>query len=907
MMKEKSLVDVPGVCLLRSREAYELLIDCLVGSNAVKPAKLYDAVKATMLAQGSTRFRHDDIDAALSAAWTPKVDGARNNLHTLDFLMRIAKDFLMLDGGQYRVHASRLLDYHALIKDIHPAFLIGVLQAGLLHSGDVPVAALVSGLAEQCPLALPPPPPERPFADNHVHLGGVSVSNHPLMAFALGAADLDENHRVPDNYRAAHALTRNGRYGLLGRHYAILTRHIVDWASRSGDPDFDRKGLARQFREGAQAEQRTPVEVLAESLGTAHRRTIRQDLLLQMCLHVERKEAGIAFQLLVTLVCYIFLTQPPNAGHLRTCLLAFIHATHLIRSAMIMDGIGLLAFRTYFGSKAQKVTFKDPEEKKAMKNMSRDAKKKPKREVFSDQQRWQFLIGDGNLVDAKLAKIDLADLQKTARDIANLPVRATTPTAPHPWLRYHLSLHFLRSSVNTKTSTSRFTDTVTRPRPKLGYARHAAARRRALQNAREWRKLLGKTSVAGEVLIEGRFLTQEVTSWIRSFDVAGDENNLPVEVFAPALRLLREKPLIQYVRGLRMAPRRNLSIHAGEDFSCLLSGMRHVDETVLFCNLGENDRLGHALALGVVPHVWAKRQRIAYLSVQAHLDNLVWLWRYASVLSGSVDIAGKMMPNLQRRIDFFRDKLFRDKADEMHASPETLHRAWRLRRNCPLAIQLWEAGEPVGEAPYRIPDLEERTSIKSSPEFRILRRYFYGTHEQARGVHLHLGDRGEPDEVGGWLVDYLDTGDLDLIEAIQDHLITEYDRKGIIIEACPSSNIFIGRFHDYTEHPLFRWRPPLERDLEPGGCFNRFGLRQGPATVCLNTDDPAVFPTTIASEHLLMKDAAMRRFSLSRTHAEEWIEAIRVLGVDIFKRSHQHVRYREADDNARTRSRILRA
>ncbi|TWA79145.1 hypothetical protein FBY14_13316 [Azospirillum brasilense] len=874
MMKEKSLVELPVVCLLRSREAYEQLIDCLSGGNATKRVDLYGAVRATMLAEGNTRFRHDDIDAALSAALTPYGSGRRDNLHTLDFLAEIAREFLMLDGGQYRVRAARLLDYHALIKDIHPAFLIGVLQAQLLRSGEIPVAALVNALADQCPLALPPASPERPFADNHVHLGGVSVSNHPLMAFALGKADLKTNQRGPDNYRARHALARDGRLGPLTTHYAVITRHIIEWASRSGSPEPDRKALAIQLREAAPAERRTPVETLADSLGTTHQRTVRQELLLHMCLHLERDNAGIAFQLMATLVCYLFLTLPPTARHLRLCLLAFIHATHLIRSNLIMEGIGLVAFRTYFNSQAKKATSK----------------------VFSNRQRWQFLIGDGNLADAKIGRADVASLQQTAREIAAMPVRAATPIVPHPWLRYHLSLHFFRSSNRAENAdTPAFSGNAKWNRPKRGHARYAAARRWALHNAREWRKLLGKTSVAGEVLIEGRRLMQEVTSWIRSFDVAGDENDLPIEVFAPALRLLREKPLMQYVRGLRVAPRRNLSIHAGEDFSCLLSGMRHVDETVLFCNLGENDRLGHALAVGVSPHVWAERQRIAYLPVQAHLDNLVWLWRYASMLSGSLDIAGKMAPSLQRRIEFFRDK-----AGETQ-TPEILHRAWRLRRNCPLAIQLWEAGEPVGDALYRIPDLVERSDIKSSSEYQVLLRYFYGARDQARIVHLHLGTRGEPDQTAERLVDHLDAGDLDLIEAIQDYLITEYDRKGIVIEACPSSNVFIGRFHDYTEHPLFRWRPPLERDLEPGGCFNRFGFRRGPATVCLNTDDPAVFPTTIGSEHFLMKDAAMRRFPISRALAEDWIEAIRVLGVDVFKRSHQYVLYREVEDAARAR------
>jgi hypothetical protein len=69
--------------------------------------------------------------------------------------------------------------------------------------------------------------------------------------------------------------------------------------------------------------------------------------------------------------------------------------------------------------------------------------------------------------------------------------------------------------------------------------------------------------------------------WFRGLDVAGDENALKIEWFAPVLRWLRSgfKPLSD---GERASTGFHLSIHAGEDYAHPASGMRHIDETVIF-------------------------------------------------------------------------------------------------------------------------------------------------------------------------------------------------------------------------------------------------------------------------------------------------------------------------------------
>lgn len=135
------------------------------------------------------------------------------------------------------------------------------------------------------------------------------------------------------------------------------------------------------------------------------------------------------------------------------------------------------------------------------------------------------------------------------------------------------------------------------------------------------------------------------------------------------------------------------------------------------------------------------------------------------------------------------------------------------------------------------------------------------------------------------MCDSVEKLELELYQAIQDHLIQEYDCTGISIEACPSSNVYIGRINDYAEHPIFRWRPPKEHWSQDNK-NNQFGLRTGPIRVCINTDDPGIFPTTIRNEHRIMKEVTIEHYELTQEQAQSWIDRIRTIGIDEFKQNH---------------------
>ena len=841
------------IILLRSDRVLMRALRAL--GNGAEREDLVDAAAQALLATDPMQLRHRDVEAALDGAFggvgRPAVQRGIYRFHALH---ELADEFLFFDGDRLTARPERLLDYAALIAEVEPALLIGSLLAERLDTGEVTPASLDALVEVQCPLGMPRHDAGRLHVDNHVHLGGVTSVGHALMGFAMGRAGAVSGWALPKTFRAVFETHLERPMPALAGAFRMLFASIARWVMAGAEPGAAQpwreladglgpvldRGLADDgpaplsFHAIAEMEGAWPGEVGRSLLTMAARRAVRGDW------------SG-AFLLVATLVCRLDLRTPMSARAPRLALIGFVHLMHALRDAMIMHGLGLDSFVEYFNSRA--------------------------RTLQADQfRRLRWMIGHHEFrADIKTTWVDRAGLRHYATESSG--AARTEHQDSHPWQRYHLSYHFVRKAPGRGALADE----------RLRFqARRLEIRQEAL---RLRRRLAIPEFQETAAMVAGRQVCQEMTSRVRSFDVAGNENDEPIELFAPALRWLREKPLIQLDRGERLAGRRSLSIHAGEDFDHIVGGLRHLDETVRFCNMGPGDRVGHALALGLQPRAWAERQGRAFVPLETHFDNLVWLWHHATTLSRGLAAAGGVLPGLERRIAYYAGRLGLSDRD-----PEIHHRAWGWRRNCAIALGLWADSPSLSDARYWVPDARTATDSRD-PAHREFMDYLYQRRpNRAQRITVLLGEDGPPEDER----DCFSPHDLDFVEALQDQLMTEYDARGIVIEACPSSNVFIGRIADLAEHPCLRWHPPHPDLLGPGGPFNRFGLRKGPVRLCLNTDDPGVFPTTIATEHRLVAHAARERFALSQWDVETWIDRLRLVGIAVFDQAHAEIRYRPA-------------
>ena len=119
---------------------------------------------------------------------------------------------------------------------------------------------------------------------------------------------------------------------------------------------------------------------------------------------------------------------------------------------------------------------------------------------------------------------------------------------------------------------------------------------------------------------------------LRGVDICGVEEDQPLWVSADTLRRVRRhsRKIASDRSALRLEPLR-LTVHVGEDFRSLTSGMRAVAEPFHWKLIERGDRVGHGLALTLDPGKWFYRHRGEVLIVKRfdRLLDLAFLAVYA--------------------------------------------------------------------------------------------------------------------------------------------------------------------------------------------------------------------------------------------------------------------------------------
>jgi len=346
-----------------------------------------------------------------------------------------------------------------------------------------------------------------------------------------------------------------------------------------------------------------------------------------------------------------------------------------------------------------------------------------------------------------------------------------------------------------------------------------------------------------EALAMGRLLTAfPVTlELVRGVDVCTDEVGIPTWVVAPLVRYVRAasaaaSAAIHRAYEHLVSPIRT-AVHAGEDFVHLLSGMRRLGESIEYMKLGPGDRIGHGLSLGIDPERWALTMGRMAVTREDRLFDLVWVWTWMS--RGA--IPSDLSPVVEAEIREHATKMFGGEFDPL--GPTKL---------CEL-----------------VADLHDERSLRGAgfPSGLSTKRPF-GREAQERQLllvrYLTSSDVFERSKEPVW-VDPAREGRL--LGAIQEAMRRKLGSDDITVEVNPSSNLLIGHLPDLRNHPLWRLRPaPHQPQIET------------PMTVCIGSDDPLTFATTLPQEYQLLHDALVRD-GASASQAEQWIDEVRRAGM----------------------------
>lgn len=342
---------------------------------------------------------------------------------------------------------------------------------------------------------------------------------------------------------------------------------------------------------------------------------------------------------------------------------------------------------------------------------------------------------------------------------------------------------------------------------------------------------------------------------VRAIDAASDEFLCRPEVFALAYR---------YIDGVQrkwnagddgLLPSSPIRIsktyHAGEDFLDIAGGLRAIDEAIFFLHMGPDSRIGHALALGVDPEVHYRTKHWEIVTTrQERLDDIVWILFRSRELGVPIgDVQQSLLRSEARTLLHY---IYGDSI-RMNRWSDDLRNYWRcmkLRGDDPSVYCTGSFSRPGLSADeltsYLVDDTFEdpvRSELNHDREDPQISGMYYLYHYGIReGLH---GDETYTYSVEN---EYIK-----LMRDIQDAMMAELERKNIIIESNPSSNVLIGTFKDYRLHPVFRFNNRMLTQMDGHKKTTKESNIQ--MRVCINTDDLGVFDTSLEYEYALLYEA----------------------------------------------------
>lgn len=328
---------------------------------------------------------------------------------------------------------------------------------------------------------------------------------------------------------------------------------------------------------------------------------------------------------------------------------------------------------------------------------------------------------------------------------------------------------------------------------------------------------------------------------LRGLDVCTDELGVPSWVFLPLFRYLEEagKAASRYLKTRfgEDVPPLGKTLHTGEDFVHLLGGLRRVDEAVCYFNLGPGDRIGHGMALGTNPVIWAgKKKRIA-MKREDRLFDLTWEWSKYS---------NHLIPCSTSRIAYIEREISRLSYD-------------MFSKTClPHIMEQF------------IRDLHDENSLRkiNYPDCKLCDEFNKEKEKCRRCKLLHDYLSSKLIFKKGHETEWIDLiPEIEPMVNLQNHIRKIIASLGIVVEVNPTSNLLIGNLTDLKNHPFWRLNSPTgDNDVAP-------------VALCIGSDDPLTFATNLRWEYVLIYESLVEG-GLSASQAWDWVNMIRETGMN---------------------------
>ncbi len=250
-----------------------------------------------------------------------------------------------------------------------------------------------------------------------------------------------------------------------------------------------------------------------------------------------------------------------------------------------------------------------------------------------------------------------------------------------------------------------------------------------------------------------------------------------------------------------------LTLHVGEDFGWLASGIRSIAEPIQWDLLLRGDRLGHAIAITADPSKWWERK------------------------------LGRVLPGT--RFDRLLDLAFLAEYTEGQTAEVQIWLASQMR---PIVCAIWGEAEGERRDDDLIQKVRELWTILGTRTARVLMRprETYPHSAPEKWLSRYLWSRSTQDRAHDTVRLRIELPiEISLLTLARKRVIHELARRQICIESNPTSNLVVAGLDAVAAQTLLHRRPTANN-----GTWGDETL-----TWTISSDDPITFSTTLADEY----------------------------------------------------------
>lgn len=351
----------------------------------------------------------------------------------------------------------------------------------------------------------------------------------------------------------------------------------------------------------------------------------------------------------------------------------------------------------------------------------------------------------------------------------------------------------------------------------------------------------------------GRLLPQIKSKGIVGIDAASSEIFCRPETFAHVFRFA-------HISGID-----GRTYHVGEDFLDLPDGLRAIDEAILFLQLDEKCRLGHAMALGInAKQYFERRHYTTIITRQYLLDDCVWIYMRSKELNIFLN------PTYEVKLLEKASQLFHEIGYSGEWNVQCYWHSMLLRGN-DISSKANDHTYPSWAETAILNDDRVKPAQQDIQAEHLYKDYFEDPQIRSNGLKLVKYK---------WLPEIVD-----IVSQLQDKLRLLVSRKRISIECCPTSNLKIGFIDRYEQHPLLTRFYPIDADASY------------PLIKCsINTDDRGVFYTSIYEEYSLIA-LALYKMKDEKTGEPKYNEREILRYIGEIRKNAQLMTFRNYTDN----------